>query len=213
MVGLERSTVRAQIGRFRSEVYAMVRRIFRLGGREFRRRMMRERLSGPPGVYPKSGRLQRSFSYGTYARGGKILFSAQIGGAIAYYAEIHEASGALGFLRAYREEAAKMMDSLQSAFQLLAKHAALGGLSLGDAAGFAAPLGFEDSNDDALLQEEKSFKQRFSSGRRGFRNRATGFTQFKKFLEKPDMKDLAPHLLDAPQSRFIHRSRRMRRRA
>jgi len=140
------SSVAPQLAAFQREVAAVTRRVLLGGGRRFRSRMMRERLSGPPGVYRKSGRLQRSLMYKVWAGPGESALRASIGGNIAYYAAQHEASGKLGFRRVFIEECKLTVDELRMALRFVASQAsqsvgaaaAIAGVALEEIGGLSA---------------------------------------------------------------------------
>src|SRR5262245_34358 len=131
----------------------MVRRFLLAGGRRFRARMMAERLSGPPGVYRKTGRLQRSLQYKTEASPKGYDLRASIGRG-APYAEDHEDRGRLHFQRIFDQEGKRTEEEIRLGLQILARNPARAGeLSSGAASAVEAVAGGADAARAALLGE------------------------------------------------------------
>lgn len=174
-----RSSIGPQLEAFQRNVKRMTIGMLRQGLRTFRARMVRERLSGPPGVYRKSGRLKRSLKTGGGDLGvrevGKVIrMSASIGGPIAYYAEGHEKAGRLGFGRVFREEAEKTIDGIRTGFEFLAKGTGLGGGLVGfSVTGPEVEAGLEGELSDR-------FNPRTSLGRRRLRVAAAHLRKLAK---------------------------------
>lgn len=128
------SSVAPQLAAFKRTVEAVTRRVLISGGKRFRSSMIRERLSGPPGLYRKSGRLQRSLMP-TYTQSpDRVVMGYKIGGTIAYYAAQHEAGGKLGFRATFAREAVQTIDELRMALRFVIPGAAReAGLAAGGA--------------------------------------------------------------------------------
>jgi len=169
------SSVGAQLAAYERNLQRFVRATLLQGGRKFRSRMMRERLSGPPGLNKKKGRLRRSLRYRVFSGGSSIALRAQIGGPIAPYAELHEEKGRLAFQRVFREEAEQTVDALRTGIQFLA----------GSSSGVTAAAGAFETGAEELGLELGSALGRFDPGtRRGQRNLAPGRRLRAKVLSK-----------------------------
>lgn len=119
----------------------------RTGGRRFRARMERERLSAPrPMIMErgkrlkmsdtaplsvKTGALKRSLRYQLLRETSAVTLQAKIGGGKAYYADKWEDRGRLQFGRIFGEEAKRTEDELRLAYEAAGR---LGASKLGSAA-------------------------------------------------------------------------------
>lgn len=185
-MGVYTSSIGSQLQRFEETVKRIIRGAMLQGARRFRSRMMRERLSGPPGLYKKTGKLRRSLitggpqgggTLGVRQGSGHIRYRAQIGGSIAPYAAQHEQAGRLEFRRLFNEEAAKTIDAIRTAMQFVAS-----GTPGFDVAGFVAFSDLESGfdRDASAAESRRRFSTRTSSGRRNIR---TGLKQFRKLMK------------------------------
>jgi hypothetical protein len=141
--------------------------------------MMRERLSGPPGLYRKSGRLQRSLRYKVYAGHEESALRASIGGNIAYYAAQHEAAGKLGFKRVFVEESKLTIDELRMALRFVVAGA---GQSVGAAAA-SAELALEAPSEltaGERAREAEWAKERFNPATRFGQKNLQGRARWQK---------------------------------
>lgn len=196
-MGVYTSSIGDQLQRFEANVKRMVRGAMLQGARRFRSRMMRERLSGPPGVYKKTGALRRSLITGGKSLGlgvlqgsGHIRYRAQIGGTMAPHADKHEQSGKLAFRNTFAEEARNTVDAIRTGFQFLAK-----GTDLGDILGFVAP-DVDIDRSAAATEVRRRFNPRTSNGRRNIK---TGIKAARKYWknkarrEQLEASGLAPY--------------------
>lgn len=114
-----RSSVASQLAQAEQRVRTFVYRTLIDGGRRFRARMVRERLSGPPGVDRVTGRLKRSLRYKVAQSERMVVINAAIGGVGAKHARALEDGGLLEFGRVFREEAARMLDAIRVGLKFL----------------------------------------------------------------------------------------------
>jgi hypothetical protein len=89
--------------------------------------MIRERLSGPPGVNRKSGRTIRSLIQSMERAGSSYKLSYSIGGPIAPYANKHEESGAIGFRTTFASSMIEVVENIRIGLQFLARNVGVGG--------------------------------------------------------------------------------------
>jgi len=124
-----RSSIAGELQAFVANVLRFVRDALKQGGRDMRRRMIRERLSGPPGLNRKSGKLIRSLDYTTSGNDNFVKLQFSIGGHGAHYAEQHEQSGALGFRRLFAVVALEIVENIRIGFAFFARGGTGGDLS------------------------------------------------------------------------------------
>ena len=160
---LFRSSIAGQLAGFEREVKGIMTRVLFAGGNRFRNRMKRERLSGPPGLYVKTGRLRRSLKLVRQPGLGssEIGIVYAIGGDMAPYAEEHEAAGRLGFRRVWGEEAQKTIEELRLAVQFVRGQ---GGVLAGAVDSAMGNITSTAASAEDLLQEETYKAGMFGSG-------------------------------------------------
>lgn len=129
------------------------------GGREFRARMLHERMSGPPGVFKKTGRLRRSLIYKTFPEGDSFILRSQIGGSIAPYAVEHEERGRLAAKRIFAEKAQEIMDSIRATMEFVGRDI---GIPPGSLDRFV-PAEFDAPDATSRAREAANTAARFSS--------------------------------------------------
>jgi hypothetical protein len=146
---------------FEREVERFARATLNAGGRRFRARMVRERLSGfkqPRGKAPsgaplakKTGVLQRSLMYKPEKSGSGMSLTVSIGAGAAYYAERYEREGRLQFQRLLEQEARRIEEDLRYGFEAIARTAGQASGVVG-AVSSAAGAGVEEAARISVLE-------------------------------------------------------------
>lgn len=139
-------------------------RVLFAGGNRFRNRMRRERLSGPPGLYRKSGKLYRSLQPVRQPplAVNEIGIFYRIGGTAAYYAAHYESEGRLAFQSTWAEEAKKTVEELRNTLRVVRSTAGgLAGIVETAEAGIGAVT---EAGAEVIAREAEWQKNRFAFG-------------------------------------------------
>jgi hypothetical protein len=170
-VPVYRSSISGQLAGFEREVRGIMTRVLFAGGNRFRTRMKRERLSGPPGLYARTGRLRRSLRLDRKPLGStEVGVFYAIGGGMAPYAAEHEANGRLGFRRVWGEEAAKTIEELKMALRFVRGRGGKFGGAIGGLEGAIATVGAASAED--LINDANWAEARGGTGEGNVRGNA-----------------------------------------
>jgi hypothetical protein len=144
------SSAGVQLGRLESEIRAYLDRALKAGGKQIRKDVVRDRFSKPrrgPGIglARKTGKAARSVEYAVYKSGpSKIQLEVSAGRRRAWYVEVHEEAGRLGFVDYVKRKYRDLQDAIQTGLQFLVKNPAfLAGVTASTASGDVTGLGDE----------------------------------------------------------------------
>jgi len=214
MAQVYQSSIGKELAKYQKDVQYWIRGRLLDTGKRWRKRLIRERLSGPPGVFRKTGRLVKSVRYKTKAnQDGTVKIDMWLDTNIAPYAADLERRNLIGFKRIAAEEQNKAVKEIRAGIQQFGKG------KFGKKINLDSLVPEESSVPDTLSAEAASTKERFNAfTSKGRRNLKTQSKHLRKESRKRKNRSIRAELenkakrIDDTVERARLRSRRQRTR-